>query len=70
MVKLYSTGCPKCKVVEIKLKQKKVDFEVENNPDKVIEKGYELNIQSAPILQVDDEYFDFAKAVKYINERM
>lgn len=70
MVKLYSTGCPKCKVVEIKLKQKKVDFEVENNPDKVIEKGHELNIQSAPILQVDDEYFDFAKAVKYINERM
>lgn len=70
MVKLFSTGCPKCKVVEAKLKQKNVSFEVESNPDAVIAKGQELGILSAPILQIDDEYFEFSKAVKVINERM
>lgn len=70
MVKLYSTGCPKCKVVEAKLRQKKIDYEVESNPDAIVKKGQELNILSAPILQVDEEYYDFQRAVKYINERM
>ena len=70
VIKLYSTGCPKCKVVEAKLKQKNVSYEVEKNPDTIVAKGQELGILSAPILQVDDEYFDFAKAVKVINERM
>ena len=70
MVKLLSTGCPKCKVVEAKLKQKNIAFEVESDPDTIIAKGQELGILSAPILQIDEEYFEFSKAIKVINERM
>lgn len=70
MVKLFSTGCPKCKVVEAKLKQKNIAFEVESDPDIIIAKGQELGILSAPILQIDEEYFEFSKAIKVINERM
>ena len=44
MVKLFSTGCPKCKVVEAKLKQKNIAFEVESDPDTIIAKGQELGI--------------------------
>lgn len=68
MVKLYSTNCPKCKVVELKLKQKNIDFELITDTDKVVEIGRKNNIMSAPILEVDGKYLDFTSAVKYINE--
>ena len=69
MIKLFSTHCPKCRVVEMKLKQKNIDFVLEEDVDKVVEIGRKYGILSAPILQVDDKYLDFAAAVKYINER-
>lgn len=68
MVKLYSTNCSKCKVVELKLKQKNIDFELITDTDKVVEIGRKNNIMSAPILEADGKYLDFTSAVKYINE--
>ena len=70
MIKLYSTGCPKCKVLEAKLKQKNIEYEVEKDPAAIIAKGQEVNILSAPILEVENKYYDFAKAIKYVNERI
>ena len=66
MIKLYSTNCPKCKVIEMKLKQANVEFEVITDIDKVVEVGKANGLTSAPILQVDNNYYDFAKAVEYI----
>lgn len=61
-VVLYSTNCPKCNVLSMKLKDKNIDFTVNTNVDDMIAKGF----QSAPILEVDGEYYEFGDAVKYI----
>lgn len=63
MVTLYSTGCPRCKVLEAKLKQKNVEFTVCSDVNKMEEK----EISSVPCLGVDEEILDFGKAVKWVN---
>lgn len=65
MVKLYSTHCPKCRVLETKLKQKNVQYEECNDVDEMLSKG----LASAPYLEVDGKLLDFGKAVKWVNER-
>lgn len=63
MVTLYSTGCPRCKVLETKLKQKNVEFTVCSDVNEMEEK----EISSVPCLGVDEEILDFGKAVKWVN---
>lgn len=69
MIRLFSTNCPKCKVIGLKLNQKKIEFEIITDTETVVNVGKEHGILSAPILQVDDRYMDFTQALKYINER-
>lgn len=64
MVILYSTNCPKCKVLEKKLRDKGIEFQVENDVDLMIEKGYLM----APVLVVDGKEYEFGEAVKWVNE--
>ena len=64
---LYSTDCPKCKILESKLKQKNVAFELvtgEEAVEAISNKGF----MSAPMLEVDGENMEFGKAVKWVNE--
>ena len=68
IVTLYSTNCPKCKVLETKLRQLGVEFTVVTDTDKVSAIGQENGIMSAPILQVDSECMDFTRAIKYLKE--
>lgn len=65
---LYSTGCPKCKVVEMKLKQAGIEFEVISDIDEVVTFGKLHGIMSAPILAIGDKVFDFTAAVSYLRE--
>lgn len=60
---LYSTGCPKCNVLKTKLTQKGVDFELIEDADAMISKGF----MSAPMLEVDGNAMDFMDAVKWVN---
>lgn len=62
---LYSTGCPKCKVLKKKLEDKNVDY-TENND---IEKMTELGIMQVPILSVNNELMSFTQAVEWINRK-
>lgn len=64
MVILYTTGCPKCKVLEKKLRDKGIEFQVENDVDLMIEKGYLM----APVLVVDGKEYEFGEAVTWVNE--
>ena len=65
MVILYTTHCPKCKVVEMKLKQKNIAFSECENVDEMLEKG----LRSAPGLNVDGLILDFAQSVAWINKQ-
>lgn len=62
-VKLYSTHCPKCIVLEKKLNQKNISFEEINNIDVMTAKGF----MQAPMLEVDGEVMDFKQANDWIN---
>ena len=63
MIVLYSTGCPRCKVLETKLKQKNVEYTECNDVFVMQEKG----ITTVPCLAIDGEIMDFGKAVKWVN---
>ena len=63
-MKLYTTHCPKCKVLETKLNQKKINYEEIEDIDLMQEKGFD----NLPMLELDNgELLDFVTANKYIN---
>ena len=62
---LYSTKCPKCKVLEAKLKQSNIEFKEINDVDLMVEKGF----KSAPILEVNGVAYGFKEAVEWIKEQ-
>lgn len=69
MVTLYSTHCPKCRVVEMKLKQLGIEHQIIDDVDTVVKIGQDQHILSAPILEADGKFMNFQEAVKFINER-
>ena len=60
---LYTIGCPKCKVLELKLKQKNVQYSIVDDMDIMKEK----NMLSLPILEVDGTIYNFSEAIKFLN---
>lgn len=62
---LYSTNCPKCKILEKKLTEKNIKFIKNNN---VIEMT-ELGIDQVPVISIDGKLLSFVEANKWINER-
>lgn len=64
---LYSTDCPRCKVLEKKLGQKKIDFTINKELDEILEVATKANISSAPLLEVDGQVLGFEQANQFIN---
>ena len=62
-VVFYTIDCPKCRVLESKLKTKNVDFEECRDIEIMQEKGFE----NTPMLEVDGTSMSFGEAVKWIN---
>ena len=60
---LYSTGCPKCRVLEAKMKAKGIGYAEINDVDVMEAKG----IMSLPMLEVDGKMMDFSEAIKWVN---
>lgn len=58
-IKLYSTNCPKCKVIETLLNRDSIEYSVTTDINPLIEEG----ITSAPVLEVK---FTFDEARKYL----
>lgn len=63
MITLYSTGCPKCKVLTMKLNKKGVQYTINTDIDTMLTKG----IKSAPMLEVDGQMYDFMQANTWVN---
>ena len=62
---LYHTGCPKCRIIETKLKAKNIEYTECTDVEIMLNKG----MISAPWLEVDGTLMDFTAANKWINER-
>lgn len=63
MIILYSTHCPRCSVLEKKLKSKNIKYQEINDPDIMRLKGF----TEVPMLQVDDSVMNFIEANNWIN---
>ena len=59
----YSTHCPRCKVLEVKLQKKGIEYEEHNDKQEMLA----LGLQSAPALSVDGQLMTFKAAIDWIN---
>lgn len=62
VVKLYTTHCPKCRVIEKKLAQKKIEYVEVTDLEEMKNRGF----TSAPMLEVDDKVYNFGDANRWI----
>lgn len=62
---LFSTGCPKCRILLKKLDSKGLDY----TENKSIEEMQELGITSAPVLKVGEELLDFKSAIRWVDQQ-
>lgn len=62
---LYSTGCPKCKILKKKLDDANIAYEENNNVDDMLK----LGLEQVPVLFVDGAALNFSEAVKWIGEQ-
>lgn len=63
MVKIYSTHCPQCKVLEMKLTRAGIEYEVCDDMEEMKARGF----KAAPVLETDDGIFMFSDAIKWVN---
>ena len=63
MIVLYSTGCPRCKVLTQKLNSKSIQYTVINDIDVMEKKG----IETVPVLEVDGQMMQFKEAADWVN---
>ena len=56
-------NCSKCKMLKQKLEDKHIEIEIINDYDVLCEKG----IESVPVLEVNGEKMNYARANTYIN---
>ena len=60
---LYSNNCPRCKILKKKLDDNKINYEVVDNVDIMIDKG----LSTVPVLEINGRMLDFKEAVEWVN---
>lgn len=60
---LYTTDCPKCKVLESKLNGKRIEYDVCRDVS-VMES---MGVKTVPMLEVDGKMMNCYEAVLYVN---
>lgn len=64
-VTLYTTHCPQCKVLTMKLQRAGINFTENENIDEIMSLGY----KSAPLLKVNDQFYLFKDACKWADSQ-
>jgi glutaredoxin-related protein len=62
---LYTTHCPKCRVLEMKLNQKGITYEEVTDVSTMLD----LGIKSAPMLAINGQLMDFKTAADWANKQ-
>lgn len=65
---MYTTHCPKCDVMERKLKEANIQFEAIDDLGKVLEVAKSGGFSMAPILEVDGKSMDFKDGIEWIRK--
>ena len=68
---LYTTHCPKCRVIEKKLAQKNIQYEEVDakGNNEIIDMLSEKGFRQMPILAIGDNFLGFTEANKWIGEQ-
>ena len=61
---LYTTHCPKCKILENKLREANISYAECTNIDVMRNKGFDW----VPVLEVDGECMNYNQALKWIDK--
>lgn len=61
---LYTTHCPKCKVLETRLRQAHIEYESVEDVNVMLDKGF----MEAPMLQINDDLFNYSQAIKEVDK--
>ena len=65
VIKLYSTHCPQCNTLEIKLDRAGLEYEICDDVNEMKARGF----KAAPVLETDDGVFNFSEAIKWVNKQ-
>ena len=60
---LYSNNCPRCKILKRKLDDNKINYEIIDDVDTMINKG----LSTVPVLEINGRMLDFKEAVEWVN---
>ena len=63
MIKLYSNGCPRCKILKRKLDEAGIEYEKTDDFKDIVENGF----KTVPVLLYNRMFYDYAEAIKLIN---
>lgn len=64
MILLYSNNCPRCTVLEAKLKNKNIKYEKITNIEIMQQKG----IDNVPVLEKDGQLLSFNESIKFVQD--
>lgn len=64
---LYTIDCPKCTILEKKLKQKNIEFLRVSDKDTLVAKGF--GDSTFPLLEVNGVVMQYKTAVEWINKQ-
>ena len=63
MIKLYSTNCPRCHVLQKKLDNKNIKYEIHTDTEEMLS----LGLVNAPALELEDgKILDFSESIKWV----
>lgn len=62
---LYSTDCPKCKILKSKLNDKNIEYSICSDVNIMLVKGF----KSVPMLEVNEKTLTYLDAVNWIKEQ-
>lgn len=63
---LYSTHCPQCNTLEIKLDRAGIKYEICDDIEIMKKRGF----KAAPVLETDEGIFNFSQAIKWVNKQI
>ena len=58
----YTTHCPKCTILEKKLKEKAIKYFKNDDMDEMLSLGF----MSVPMLKIEEQYLNFEQAIKWL----
>ena len=65
MIELYSTHCPQCQTLEIKLDRAGIKYEICDDKEAMAA----LGLKAAPALDIGDQILNFSQAIKWVNSQ-